>query len=56
MVSQKWSYDQCVKENLSIVAVLDMEDTKPTIIGALTLEVVSKEDPPIPTVPFFIHF
>ena len=53
MVSQKWCYDQYVKEDLSIVAVLDTEDSKPTIIGALIVGVVSKKDPPTPMVQFF---
>lgn len=50
MISQKWSWDQCVNENLSLVAVLDNDDPKPTVVGALVLEVVSKEDPPYPKV------
>ena len=50
MESQKWLFNQCVKENLSIVAVLDDQDPKPVLVGRLKLVIVSKEDAEIPAV------
>jgi len=46
MRSEKLWYDHILTQNLSLIVVLDNEDVKPTILGGLLLEVISKYDPP----------
>lgn len=44
--SEKEHHYKFLQQNVSLIAVLDKDESAPTLIGCFNLKVISKEDPP----------